>query len=238
MTATSLTPPTIADRITHDGWAVTEPCVPQLVIDRLLAEIEPLEAHSDSRGGVRNLFEAAPSVRTLAASAPVREVAEAVLGERCFAVRALLFDKTPTANWKVVWHQDLTIAVRARAVVRDFGPWSEKAGVPHVQPPVDLLERMLAVRVHLDDCGVDNGPLRVIPGSHLVGRLTGEGVDAYRIARAAVDCVAQRGAIVALRPLLLHASSAAARPSHRRVVHFEFAAERLPEPLEWHEEVA
>ena len=102
-------------------------------------------------------------------------------------VRAILFDKTPSANWKVVWHQDLTIAVRERGVVSGFGPWSEKEGVVHVQPPIELLERMLAVRVHLDDCGADNGPVRVLPASHRVGRLSGEAIDEWRKLRAPVN---------------------------------------------------
>lgn len=62
------------------------------------------------------------------------------MGPACFAVRALLFDKTPEANWKVVWHQDITIAVRVRAEVAGFATWSEKGGVPHVQAPVELLQ--------------------------------------------------------------------------------------------------
>lgn len=229
----------LAAAIARDGWAVTPPLVPQLEVDALVAALEPLA--SDARGGVRNLLDAvpaAPAVRTLAASPAVRSVAEAVLGPACFAVRALLFDKTPGANWKVAWHQDLTIAVRARATVAGYGPWSDKAGVPHVQPPAELLERMLAVRVHLDDCGPGNGPVRVISGSHRAGRLSGAAIDAWRAGAAAVDCLAERGAILAFRPLILHASSPATAPAHRRVVHLEFAAEALDPPLEWHAQVA
>ena len=44
----------------------------------------------------------------------------------------------------------MTLALRARAEVPGFGPWSTKNGIPHVQPPVDLLKQMLAVRLHLD----------------------------------------------------------------------------------------
>ena len=163
---------------------------------------------------------------------------EAVLGPHCFAVRAILFDKTPTANWKVVWHQDLTIAVRERASVLGFGPWSEKDGVAHVQPPETLLERMLAVRLHLDDCGADNGPVRVLPGSHRVGRLSAGAIDQWRGAREEVACLAERGAILAFRPLLLHASSPATVAAHRRVIHIEFAVDELPEPLAWYDRVA
>jgi len=225
-----------AAAIESAGWAVTPPVVPQPVVDRLLADLTPLA--SEGRGGVRNLLDASPAVRALATSPAVRSAAEAVLGADCFAVRAILFDKTPGANWKVVWHQDLTIAVRERADVAGYGPWSEKAGVPHVQPPAELLERMLAVRVHLDECGADNGPVRVVPGSHRSGRLSAAAVDAWRQGAAEVDCLAERGAILAFRPLLLHASSAAVAPAHRRVVQVEFVAEELPAPLEWHARVA
>ena len=228
----------LAAAVEAHGWAVTPPVVPQLAVDRLVAELAPLAGEAAPRGGVRNLLDLSPAVRALAGSPAVRSVAEAVLGPACFAVQALLFDKMPGANWKVVWHQELTIAVRARADVPGFGPWSEKAGVPHVQPPVDLLERMLAVRVHLDDCGAESGPVRVIGGSHRVGRLSAGAIDAWREAAAPVDCLAERGAILAFRPLVLHASSPATAVAHRRVVHIEFAAEDLPEPLEWHARIA
>ena len=245
----------LAAAIARDGWAVTPPLVPQLEVDALVKSLAPLA--TDARGGVRNLLDSAPAVRALATSPAVRSVAEAVLGPECFAVRALLFDKTPDANWKVVWHQDLTIAVRARANVAGYGPWSEKGGVPHVQPPAELVERMLVVRVHLDDCGADNGPVRVLPGSHRAGRLSAAAADAWRAGAEAVDCLAERGAIdawrggaeavdclaergaiLAYRPLILHASSPATAPAHRRVVHLEFAAESLDPPLEWHARVA
>ena len=224
--------------IEREGWAVTSPVLPQLEVDRLIAELEPVVAGKEGRGGVRNLLDLSPAVRTLAASAPIRSVAEAVLGAHCFAVRAILFDKTSLANWKVVWHQDLTIAVRAQVKVHGFGPWSEKDGIPHVQPPESLLERMLAVRLHLDDSGPDNGPVRVLPGSHRVGRLSAAAIDHWRNARDEVPCLAERGSILAFRPLLLHASSPAETASHRRVIHIEFAAEELPEPLAWHDRVA
>jgi hypothetical protein len=115
----------IADR----GWAVTRRVLDDTTILALRAEVASLAV--DGRGGARNLLENA-GVRALAASHTVRGFASAVLGDRCFAVRALLFDKTPAANWKVVWHQDLTIPTRERVDVPKYGPWTDKAGVPHV----------------------------------------------------------------------------------------------------------
>jgi ectoine hydroxylase-related dioxygenase (phytanoyl-CoA dioxygenase family) len=200
-------------------------------LDKITVEIASLL--SEERGGTRHLLEL-PLVQDLARSRPVRAIAESVLGPDCFPVRAILFDKTPTANWKVVWHQDLSIAVRERRDVNGFGPWSVKEGVPHVQPPVEILERMLAIRIHLDDCGLENGPVRVIPRSHLVGRLTAPAIDAWRSEHSATDCVVARGGILAFFPLLLHASSISQRPEHRRVIHFEFAASGLPGGLRWY----
>jgi ectoine hydroxylase-related dioxygenase (phytanoyl-CoA dioxygenase family) len=145
----------------------------------------------------------------------------------------LLFDKTPDANWKVAWHQDLTIAVRERIDVPGYGPWSVKGGVVHVQPPTAVLEQMLAVRVHVDACGPENGPLRVLPGSHREGRLSQSEVDLRVKEGEPVRCAIARGGVLAFRPLLLHSSSQAAEPARRRVVHFEFAAAELSGGLAW-----
>jgi ectoine hydroxylase-related dioxygenase (phytanoyl-CoA dioxygenase family) len=137
------------------------------------------------------------------------------------------------ANWKVPWHQDLTIEVRERIDMPGFGPWSVKGGVAHVQPPVSLLEQMLAVRIHLDDSTAENGPLRVIPGSHRAGRLTVEEMLELREKHGEVALSVARGGVILMRPLLAHASSAAERPTNRRVVHLEFAAGELPGGLRW-----
>jgi ectoine hydroxylase-related dioxygenase (phytanoyl-CoA dioxygenase family) len=217
------------------GWAVTGPVIDATSVADLRACVAAL-AHA-GRGGARNLLDDA-HIGGLAAAPTLRQFACAVLGESCFAVRALFFDKTPDANWKVVWHQDLTIATQERHDVPGYGPWTEKAGVPHVQPPVDVLEQMLAIRVHLDPCTAENGPVRVIDGTHRIGRLTPDAIDRLRAERSESLCVAAEGALLAFRPLLLHASSPAIRPAHRRVIHIEYAAQSLASPLVWHRRVA
>lgn len=232
-------PFTYTESVARDGFAVLEGVVPDRAVESLL----PALGHVEHQGAIerrrsvhaiRNLLEAVPEVRTLARSEAVRILVEPVLGPECFVVRAILFDKTPEANWKVAWHQDLTIAVTERKPVPGFGPWSEKAGIPHVQPPAEVLERMLTVRIHLDDCGPENGPVKVIPGSHGNGRLGAEEIARWREKRTPVLCTSARGGVLVMRPLILHASSPATVPGHRRVVHLEFAAEELPRGLEWH----
>ena len=228
----------VARAIDQDGWAVTAPVVPDLELDQLTHALAALAETRHGRGGARNLLQDLPSVAQLALSRPVRAVGEAVLGPQAFAVRALFFDKTAGANWKVIWHQDLTIAVEREAHVEGYGPWSIKDGVSHVQPPVAILEQMLAVRIHLDACGPDNGPVRVLSGSHRGGRLSATVIDGWRVKAEATDCLVQRGGILAFRPLILHASSPATVPSHRRVIHIEFAAAELPAPLNWYQRIA
>jgi ectoine hydroxylase-related dioxygenase (phytanoyl-CoA dioxygenase family) len=184
--------------------------------------------------GQRNLL-ALPAIRALAASPNLRNPVTQILGPQAQPVRGLFFDKTADANWKVTWHQDLTIAIADRPPAfsdQAYGPWSIKAGIAHVQPPIAILEQLLTVRLHLDAADATNGALHVLPGSHRSGRLSGEAIQAWR-SQEAVCCVADRGDLLVMRPLLLHSSSAASQPSHRRVIHIEYAAIDLPPPLAW-----
>ena len=158
----------------------------------------------------------------------------ALTGVATVPTRAIFFDKVPGANWHVGWHQDRAIAVAQRIELSGWGPWSVKAGVVHVLPPTEILEKMVTVRLHLDDCDKTNGPLRVIPGSHRHGILSQEQLAMLRQQTAEVVCTGPAGSAVVLSPLLLHASSPADSPKHRRVLHLEFAPENLlPEGLSW-----
>ncbi len=150
-------------------------------------------------------------------------------------VRSILFDKTPEENWPVPWHQDLTIAVAEKNEVPGYGPWSIKDGSPHVQPPVSLLEKMITVRIHLDESDAVNGTLRVIPGSHGKGKL--DATELEKVDKGeAVSCECSPGDVLVMSPLLLHSSRRSERPSRRRVVHFEYArAYDLHPGLSWYE---
>lgn len=228
---------TMTSQIEDDGYAIQDGVLTDSEIGEL---IDVLERQQDGerlqRNGrifaVRNLLEL-PEISKLAKSAPVRELSEAVLGERAFAVRGILFDKIPEANWKVPWHQDVTIAVRGKVDVEGFGPWSTKAGILHVQPPAQVLERMISIRLHLDACDESNGALQVIPRSHNAGRIAEVEIPAILSRSNARACVVGRGGALLMRPLLLHASSPSQAPAHRRVIHLDFASEGLPFPMKW-----
>jgi ectoine hydroxylase-related dioxygenase (phytanoyl-CoA dioxygenase family) len=224
--------------VRRDGFAVVPDVLDERAVSSFERSLEGVAAGEGvlRRGGVyaiRNLLEVLPAARELARSEAVRALVEPILGAGCFVVRGTFFDKTPAAPWKVAWHQDLSIEVRARVDVEGFGPWSVKAGVVHVQPPARVLEGVLAVRLHLDDCDESNGALRVLPGSHACGRLSAGEVRRRRGEGRALTCAVRRGGALLMRPLLLHSSPAPRAPSRRRVVHFEFAAGPLPCGLEW-----
>jgi hypothetical protein len=129
----------------------------------------------------------------------------------------------------------VTIAVRSRADVEGFGPWSEKDGVPHAQAPARLLDQIITVRLHLDTCDETNGALRVLSGSHKFGRVEISALMGLRKECTETVCKVSVGGALIMRPLLLHASGRSRINGHRRVLHIEYAGFDLPEPLQWHE---
>ena len=225
----------LVDKVTREGFAVVAGVLGAAEVASLSRAVERAVGpqHGHRRGGVRNILEVLPEARALADSGAVRALVEPLLGRECFAVRGILFDKTPAAPWKVAWHQDLSIAVRGRREAEGFGPWSVKAGVVHVQPPAGVLERVLAVRLHLDDCDEGNGALRVLPGTHLLGRLGAREMEELKARVGAMTCEVAAGGALVMRPLLVHSSGAPREPRPRRVIHLEFAAGELPGGLEW-----
>jgi len=219
------------DTLTYSGFEIVPSVLSEAEISELCAALGAFEIAP----GHRNLMRRVPEVRALALSGKIAALLEERIEARAFPVRSIFFDKTPEANWLVPWHQDLTIAVQERRDVPGYGPWSVKDGVPHVQPPVTFLEKMLTIRLHLDDCGSANGALRVIPGSHRRGRLSAAEIIESRARQAEVICSMRAGDALLMRPLLLHASSEASEASHRRVVHLEYATLPVAEGLAWAE---
>ncbi len=182
---------------------------------------------------VRDVFAASPALLHFAQGERLAGLASMLLGNSAWPTKATLFDKHADANWALPLHQDLTITVRTRADVPGFGPWTEKAGVPHVRPPEWVLQSIVALRIHLDDCPEANGPLRIVKGSHIRGRLSSDALKAMVHEFEPESVPAHAGDILAMSPLTLHASSKAQTPNRRRVLHIEYACIDLPTPLQW-----
>lgn len=226
----------LIDKLDRDGFAIVRSVVDETLRGELIREIEELV--SPSLAGVRELTRRVPIAGRLAESPIVRALVEPVLGPEAQLVRSILFNKSEMANWQVAWHQDLAIAVRARVELDGFVSWSTKDGVPHVQPPVDVLERMLNVRVHLDVADESNGALWVSPGSHRLGRIPASEAAAVAKRLGKELCTVNAGDVLLFRPLTLHASRKVTSSRPRRVIHLEFAGVSLPAPLAWAETTA
>lgn len=201
-----------------------------------LAELVPLMAAlqgiSEGRAGVR-LAHSHGLSDALEADGAIGTIAARFRGAHVKPVRAVLFDKTAGRNWGLGWHQDRTICVKTRRDTPGFGPWTTKAGLTHVAPPFAYIERMVTLRVHLDEVGPDNAPLLVAPASHTLGLVPVRAVEEVVARCGSHACLARSGDIWAYATPILHASAAAKQPARRRVLQIDYSADDLPDGLAW-----
>jgi hypothetical protein len=219
----------VSTAIERDGYAIVSRVLNAEARAALAAALGPA-AEAGRRGLLRE-----PAVHKLAQSEILLGLIRPILGPSCQPVRAIYFNKTAETNWLVPWHQDLTLALRAWVEAPGFGPWSVKENIPHVQAPAEYLEKMLTVRLHLDDTDDTNGALRVLPGTHRLGKLNAEQIARLRPECGEVRCDLRSGDAMLMRPLLLHASSRSSSARQRRVLHIEYAGFQLPGGMQWHE---
>jgi ectoine hydroxylase-related dioxygenase (phytanoyl-CoA dioxygenase family) len=163
------------------------------------------------------------AVAALAVDPRLMTIARASLGSSATPFRATLFDKSSQTNWLIPWHQDTALPLTSVFDGPEWSAWSIKAGIVYAHAPVWALSRVLALRVHLDASTSKNGPLRVVPGSHVAGVLSDQGVLDYVRQHEHMDCLIARGGVLAMYPLLIHSSSKARSGDPRRVLHLEYA---------------
>lgn len=211
--------------IREQGFAIIPNALGRTDVDALLAELSRTELPR-SKAGIRHALKL-PAVARIASSASLLGIAQETLGSDAIPFRATLFDKSPTANWLVVWHQDTALPLCERRETPGWGPWSIKDGVNYAHAPATALSQVLALRVHLDDSTAENGPLRVLPRTHTLGVLTDEALHDLSTRIAAVDCLVPWGGVLAMRPLIVHASSKSQSEIPRRVLHIEYARTQL-----------
>jgi len=192
------------------------------------------EAPRRSRAGARHIL-GCKSVAHLARDPRLVDIASRWLDATAIPFKATLFEKSPDANWLVSWHQDTALPMSERHDVAGWGPWSKKSGVTYAHAPDHVLAQVVALRVHLDDSTAANGPLRVLPESHTHGVLSEPQIHELSRRMTPVQCTVAAGGVIAMRPLLVHASSKARVSAPRRVLHLEYAASLVLEPgLELH----
>jgi hypothetical protein len=200
----------------------------------LLAENDPAIRGDDGAVyAARNILTLWPGCATVWKKAALASALRSALGPELGLVRVLYFDKPPGQSWALPWHKDLTVAVRDNRLPSAlFRRPTAKAGVPHVEAPVEVLQAMLTVRIHLDEVTDENGPLKVVPGSHRTGKRIELDSAPVRALHAAA------GDVLLIRPLVLHCSNRSHPETtrHRRILHLEFAASAtLPDGYAWHD---
>jgi len=219
----------VSSAFEKNGYFVTSPLFGERecqVLESNLAKV------SISMAGSRSLLEAEWCV-SLAHTLKTHSSLASFLPEDVVAVQCTYFEKSVDRNWLVSLHQDLSIPVFQKTDHPTLSGWSEKEGGIFVQPPAEVLQNIVAVRLHVDECSSNDGPLKVVPGSHVYGRTNQETTLSLRTANGEVICPVARGAALLMRPLLLHSSSKASGQSKRRVLHFLFAPKSLPFGLRW-----
>jgi ectoine hydroxylase-related dioxygenase (phytanoyl-CoA dioxygenase family) len=217
--------------VEENGFAILPGLFSQEHLGRLLQEINEL-APRRSRAGLRHALGLLP-VAALAREPQMMKVAQGILGPKAFPFRATLFDKSRAANWLVAWHQDTALPLQDRIETPGWGPWSVKEGIHYAHAPTSVLSQISALRVSFDDSTAENGPLRVLPGTHTLGVLTDDRVSEVASQRVPVDCIVPKGGLVIMKPLLIHASSKSHSGTARRVLHIEYAAsDSIAKPLQ------
>jgi Phytanoyl-CoA dioxygenase (PhyH) len=229
----------ICSSLERDGYWLQRDVFSASECERLLAEWQAAST-SDKTGvmrstsgaiyGARNVLDLWPDALRILSEPKLIEPIQAVLGVSFGLVRVLFFDKPPGESWALPWHKDMAIAVKDNQFSSmHFECPTTKYGVPHVEAPMWLLQQMLTARVHFDDVTDENGPLRVLPGSHRDKSFAGSAAE--------TRILCQRGDVLLMRPLLSHSSghSLGGTTRHRRVFHLEFSGVfDLPDGYRWH----
>ena len=215
-----------ANDLEERGFAIIGDVLSSIEISSLIEELGS-DRLGRSRAGRRHAL-TLHRVRMLANDSRLLEMARDILGCAAIPFRATLFDKSPTSNWLVVWHQDTALPLRERREVPGWGPWSVKAGVSYAHAPATTLSKIVALRVHLDDSDASNGPLRVLPGTHLQGVLTDDQILELVGRLRPCECLVPKGGVLAMSPLIVHSSSKSRAEIPRRVLHIEYAASLVP----------
>ncbi len=225
--------------ILENGFTTIENIYSEKEIEQIVLAIDHADIDketfrkSTSLFAIRQFLKEIPETINLIFNENLKHIIKAIFGDEYFVVKSIYFDKPETSNWYVSYHQDLTISVDRKAELMNYGPWTVKQSQFAVQPPIDILESIYTIRIHLDDTDENNGALRVIPGSHLKKIYRPETIDWTN--ETEETCKVQKGGIMIMKPLILHSSSRTTNNKKRRIIHIEFSNQELSPELNWSE---
>lgn len=212
----------------REGYYLTAP----ILSTARCEELQRLAWSQTRSGGNRNLLRenwCASLIPYLKNLSPL----DSLIPSGFVAIQCTYFEKSTTTNWLVPIHQDLSIPVKQRIEHSDLNGWSIKDSEQYVQAPIEFTEQMIAVRIHLEDCTEEDGPVVVLPRTHRLGKISNREALQFRQNEVSQVCILNAGAALIMRPTLLHLSSKASGHSRRRVLHFVFAPQQPPCDLEY-----
>ncbi|MCB9328158.1 MAG: phytanoyl-CoA dioxygenase family protein [Lewinellaceae bacterium] len=225
--------------LTENGFTTVDNIYSDKEIEQILLTIDQADKDKETFRkstdlfAIRQFLKEIPETKDLVFNDNLTSVVRQLLGGNYFVVKSIYFDKPETSNWYVSYHQDLTISVDKKVELENFGPWTTKQNQFAVQPPIDFLENIFTIRIHLDDTDENNGALRVIPKSHSKKIYRPETID--WTTETEMTCKVNKGGIMIMKPLILHSSSRTTNNKRRRVIHIEFSNQELPTELKWAE---
>ncbi len=193
----------------------------------------PTFRKSEDLFAIRQFIKELPEIKPLVFNEKLNSIIKSIAGEDYFIVKSIYFDKPEKSNWFVAYHQDLTISVDKKENIEGFGPWTSKHNQFAVQPPLEILENIFTIRIHLDETNENNGALKVVDQSHSKKIYRPETID-WAIEKESF-CNVEAGGIMLMKPLLLHGSNRTSNHKRRRVIHIEFSNKTLPSNINWSE---
>lgn len=227
-----------------EGFTIIEKVYDENEIEKLIDIIENVTKNETEKStfrksndlfAIRQFHKEIPESLKYIFNENLIKIIKSNFGEDFFITKSIYFDKPEKSNWFVSYHQDLTISVDKKIDTENFENWTNKQNQFAVQPPVEVLENIFTIRIHLDKTTKDNGALKVLNKSHKKG--------IYRTENINIDseietiCEVDKGGIMIMKPLLFHASSKTINNERRRVIHIEFSNIKLPNQLEWSEKM-
>lgn len=225
--------------IAIEGFSIISNVYTDQEIEQILTLINQVDTNKETVRksadlfAIRQFLKEIPATYNLIFNDRLKEIIQSNFGDHYFVVKSIYFDKPEQSNWFVAYHQDLTISVDKKVDLKNFGPWTVKQAQFAVVPPIEILKDNYTIRIHLDDTDENNGALKVIPKSHLKEIYRPENID-WSIEKE-TTCKVKKGAIMIMKPLLLHSSSKTTNNHKRRVIHIEFSKIELPSELNWAE---
>ncbi|WP_375434014.1 phytanoyl-CoA dioxygenase family protein [uncultured Hymenobacter sp.] len=229
-----------AQQLATDGYSVLPNVFSVEELAALLRTVEAAETispnfrRSQDVFAIRNLLGEIPALQVQLLTPKLRDLLAVLFPNSApHLTKAIYFDKPAGSNWLVAWHQDVMIAVDGQLDLPGYGPWTTKQGETTVLPPRQILESIITIRLHLDDCDATNGALKVVPGSHQCGVIPNDQHPTHT--PHVVTCAVPAGGVMLMKPLTLHASNRSTSTRPRRVIHLEFSAAELPQGLQWRE---